>query len=84
MNFMSIKIYVIISFLVWALVAICAVSFYFHILNTSNIKRIDEKIDRISTSLKNPVSCESLPYWVQEKIEQTYKNITSFECTTNQ
>lgn len=79
MNFMSIKIYVTIAFLIWALVAICAASFYFHIVNSANIKRIDEKVDKISAKIDNPVSC-NLPYWLQDKIEETYTNIVSFKC----
>lgn len=36
----------------------------------------------ILSILKHPVSCE-LPYWLQDKIEETYKNVVSFECETN-
>lgn len=42
---------------------------------------IDE-IHTLYASSKNPVSC-NIDSSLQEKIEQTYENITSFKCTTN-
>ena len=39
-----------------------------------------DKIDKIYSSLNDTVSCNKLPYGVQEKIEQTYENITSATC----
>ena len=42
---------------------------------------IMDKIDKLSIKIdKN--TC-NLAYWLQEKIEQTYENITSATCTIN-
>lgn len=65
----------IISFILGFILAIAIIGIYTYFLWL--------KIDTILSSINRPVSCDSLPYWVQEKLEQTYENITSFKCTTN-
>ncbi len=47
-----------------------------------SINEIKQTNKDIISNFSN-ISCNSLPYWVQEKLEQTYENITSFKCTTN-
>lgn len=49
----------------------------------TDIRENKQTNKEILTILKNPVSCD-LPYVVQDQIEQTYKNVVSFECETNQ
>lgn len=61
----------IISFILWFILAIILIGVYTY--------TIWIKLDKFISSLDNPVSC-ILPYWVQDKIEKTYENITSATC----
>lgn len=65
------------QFILWILFWILVVVAFIY------LSWLGDKIDKIYSSINRPVSCETLPYWVQEKLEQTYENITSFKCTTN-
>lgn len=64
---------------IWFLVSL-SVLIFTNVLSDVRISKENSK--QILSILQKSVSCE-LPYGVQDKIEQTYKNITSFECTTN-
>lgn len=65
------------QFILWVLfwlLVVCAMIY---------LSGIGDKIDKIYSLSNRSISCDTLPYWVQDKIEKTYENITSFECTTN-
>ncbi len=62
------------SFLVWSVWALLIIWLY----NLYCNYQTDRKVDKAISIIGNP--CQ-LPDWVQEKIEQTYENITSATCT---
>jgi hypothetical protein len=73
---MEIKTNFYVSYILWLVIALLLISWY-----TAYIShQTNDKIEKIYSSIIQPVSCDSLPYWVQEKIEQTYENITSSTC----
>lgn len=47
----------------------------------SDIRENKQTNKQILSILQNK-TCE-LPHWLQDKIEETYENIVSFECETN-
>ena len=61
------------SFLVWSIWALLIIWLYNLYCNYQTDRKVDKAISIIGNT------CQ-LPYWVQEKIEETYTNIVSFKC----
>lgn len=63
--------------LVWILIILLSIVI-FYMYNIDNNQDItNKKIDDLSSQIHNDCS---LPYWVQDKIEQTYEYVTSATC----
>lgn len=63
--------------IMFCLIGIASVAYLYWTFD--ELRQSNKNSKEILSILRNPVSC-SLPYWVQDKIEETYTNIVSFKC----
>lgn len=64
--------------IMFCLIGIASIAYLYWTFD--ELRQSNKNSKEILSILRNPVSCE-LQYWLREKIEQTYENITSATCT---